>query len=305
MKQSSLVFASIVLAFASLLSACGSPLPISYDSETNAGLNDNETNGNTDLVEKVGVIVEESELRGLYPDKEALIAKAEEVRFPSCIRLDGSSQIFVGFAPCVDARTLLGEGKTPVASPPPTTSHPPRANPTPVPQPNPGMPGPIIVPPPVNPNPINSACGPKPKNVTIVNTGSMVDNYTQTIIRPSSPNEVVAFKVTVPTGAIAANDFRSTKLSSTKAAKFVSVSVCPGEYRNPVGGNSAGCTKYSYESSRVYLTSNQSASPRSWCVLTPGQTYYINAVSVQSMNGTTATCTSSEDCGFYAARQPQ
>ena len=154
-------------------------------------------------------------------------------------------------------------------------------------------------------DPTPSACGALPSNVVVVDAGVLGGTYKQALISPASKDSIVAFKITVPATGAYSSDFRATKTTSANLTKLLSVSSCPGQFTSPVNNNIAGCVKFSTESSRVYLTSDQSASARAWCVLQPGQTYYVNAVSKEWLTSTGYTCTSGANCTFLAAGSKQ
>lgn len=152
---------------------------------------------------------------------------------------------------------------------------------------------------PTNPPPSDTTCGATPSGVTLVDTGSATGNYSRRDFKPSS-QEIVAFKFTVPSSGSTIGEVRATKLSSAPVTKLVSISSCPGDYKNPVP-SSPWCVNFSTEVSNVVFTTNSKDS-RFYCVLEPGKTYYANAVSVQTLNDTKYTCTSTNNCGFSMQR---
>lgn len=144
----------------------------------------------------------------------------------------------------------------------------------------------------------SGVCGKSPSNVILVDTGMLSTQYTQRIFSPNA-NQIMTFIVEVPTAGVTHSDFVATKTTGSPVTKLVSVSECPGEYGNPLAEDVRVCVKFSTESSRIYLTSNQIA-PRSFCVLQPGRKYFINTVSRFSIDSPDASC--SDDCSFYVSR---
>lgn len=144
-------------------------------------------------------------------------------------------------------------------------------------------------------------CGPRPQNVAVVDAGVLGGQYNQTRFDTAVPNGIYAFKIVVPTSGVVSGDFRATITSASSGGKLVTVSSCPGDYTNPV--DSRFCSKYSTESSRLYLTSDPNADR--WCVLQAGKTYYANVVSRESITSSVPNCSNSATCSFYAAMQSQ
>lgn len=142
------------------------------------------------------------------------------------------------------------------------------------------------------------ACGPLPPDVTVVDTGSISTTWPQQIFLPL-PAQITAFKVTVPAGFSQKGNFTATKTSAASKSKLLVVSTCPGVLE-PVGGQSS-CVVYSLESSLLRMTGNAAASSY-YCKLTPGNTYYVNAVSKTKLTDTVLSCTSTTNCSFYASR---
>ncbi len=142
------------------------------------------------------------------------------------------------------------------------------------------------------------SCGPVPENVSVVDTGSISGSWPQQTFFPL-PHTVTAFKVTVPAGFTGKGNFTATKTSSAQKSKLVVVSTCPGVLE-PVGGQSS-CVVYSLESSMVRMTGNAGASSY-YCKLTPGNTYYVNAVSKTKVNDTAYTCSNGTNCSFFGSR---
>ncbi|MFZ5654636.1 MAG: InlB B-repeat-containing protein [Pseudomonadota bacterium] len=142
------------------------------------------------------------------------------------------------------------------------------------------------------------SCGTTPPDVTVVDTGSISTYWAQQTFLPL-PVQITAFKVTVPAGFNQEGNFTATKTSAASKSKLLVVSTCPGVLE-PVGGQ-ASCVKYALESSMVRISGNSAASS-SYCKLTPGNTYYVNAVSKTKLTDTAYTCTTTTNCSFYASR---
>lgn len=142
------------------------------------------------------------------------------------------------------------------------------------------------------------ACGPLPPDVTVVDTGSISTTWPQQTFLPL-PAQITAFKVTIPAGFSQEGNLTATKTSAAARSKLLIVSTCPGVLE-PVGGQAA-CVKYALEASTVRMSANSAASP-SYCKLTPGNSYYVNAVSKTALTDTVFSCTSTTNCSFYASR---
>ncbi len=244
---------------------------------------------------QVEITVDSSELQGNYLSKESLVQRATLINFPTCILLDDVEIIYQGFGPCLRVYSLNGASGSDMGVNPNTGDQP-----SPLPPPPPPFPQPS----PVMPPPSNTSCGVPGPHVSVVDTGVLNQGFNRSTYFPS-PSQIIAFKVTVPVGGEITSDFAATKTSSARVTKLVSVSECPGDYTNPVAGNLRGCLKFSVESSRIYLTSISTAPERAYCILEPGKTYYINAVSVERVDSQTATCSDSRTCSFYASRMAQ
>lgn len=159
-------------------------------------------------------------------------------------------------------------------------------------------PDPVPVPTP-EPDPPVAGCTPVP-GVVVVNTGSLDEQWKQRTISPSGPTTIYAFKFTTPSSTTVTASFTATKTSSARLTKGLVVSECPGS-AEAYNGNLRGCTKFSTESSRMYLTTVPGAAERAWCVLKTNKTYYVNAFS-HELRFSTPTCDSAFNCSFYAGR---
>lgn len=143
-----------------------------------------------------------------------------------------------------------------------------------------------------------SGCGPLPANVTVVDTGSISTIWPQQTFLPL-PAQITAFKVTIPAGFNQEGNLTATKTSAALRSKLLIVSTCPGVLE-PVGGQAA-CSKYALEASTVRMSGNSAASS-SYCKLTPGNSYYVNAVSKTALTDTALSCTDTTTCSFYGSR---
>ena len=141
-------------------------------------------------------------------------------------------------------------------------------------------------------------CGALPPDVDVVNTGSMASSWPQQTFLPF-PQDIVAFQFSVPSGFTQRGTFTATKTSAASRAKLVVISTCPGVLQ-PVGGQSS-CVVQNLEASTVYMSGSASASSY-YCKLTPGQTYYANAVSKVNISDTAYTCSNTTNCSFFASR---
>jgi hypothetical protein len=141
-------------------------------------------------------------------------------------------------------------------------------------------------------------CGTLPPDVDVVNTGSIATHWPQQSSFPF-PQDIVAFQFTVPPGFAQRGTFTATKTSASPRSKLVVISTCPGVLA-PVGGQSS-CVVQNLEASTVYLSANSSSSSY-YCKLSPGQTYYANAVSKQAIGDTAYTCSSTTNCSFLGSR---
>lgn len=158
---------------------------------------------------------------------------------------------------------------------------------------------PVEEPPVEEPPPVAGVCGATPSGVVIERTGSLNEPYKQKQFNPS-PSQIVAFEFSVPSAG-GSGSFTATKTSSASVSKMVTISECPGDWQNLVHKTN-GCLAYSTESSLVRFTTDSSADKRSMCVLQPGRTYYVNAVSSNSFTTPKVTCSTTQNCGFYAVR---
>ena len=142
------------------------------------------------------------------------------------------------------------------------------------------------------------SCGTLPPDVDVVNTGSITSSWPQQTFLPF-PQDIVAFQFNVPSGFTQRGTFTATKTSAATRAKLVVISTCPGVLE-PVGGQSS-CVIQNLEASTVYMSASVSASSY-YCKLTPGQTYYANAVSKINISDTAYSCSGTSNCSFFASR---
>lgn len=145
--------------------------------------------------------------------------------------------------------------------------------------------------------PPTDTCGITPSNVVVVDTGSFSDNWKQQTVSPA-PDDIFSYKVVVPAGVSAVNTFSTARTSAGLRAKLLVVSECPGSFE-PVGGQSRCTAPNPQETSSVVLTTIQN---KYRCNLSPG-TYYVNAASRDSLNGTGYTCSNKTNCSVFVVRQ--
>ncbi|MGB5097536.1 MAG: hypothetical protein WBN82_06490 [Porticoccaceae bacterium] len=145
---------------------------------------------------------------------------------------------------------------------------------------------------------VASACGTQPADVTVVDTGNLNVEWRQQTFFPL-PQTITAFKVTAPAGFAGHDTFSAIKTSAASRSKRLVVSTCPGVL-TPVNGQSA-CNSVALENTSISVSLN-SADPSYYCKLTPGATYYVNAVSKVNLTDTTYTCTNTTNCSFSASR---
>jgi len=137
-------------------------------------------------------------------------------------------------------------------------------------------------------------------NTTEFDTPLMQQNFNRTGVLRPAPNDVYAFKISVPSDNVNVG-FSAVATSASPAAKLLSVSQCPGDaMRQVTDGIRGACWNISAEVTDLTLTTNQSADPRFWCILQPGRDYYINASSNAGIDTTTKTCTTPDRCSFTA-----
>lgn len=142
------------------------------------------------------------------------------------------------------------------------------------------------------------ACGTLPADVTVVDTGNLNVAWVQQTFFPL-PQTIMAFKVTAPAGFAGRDTFTATKTSAASRSKRLVVSTCPGVL-TPVNGQAA-CSSVALEGTSISLSLN-SADASYYCKLTPGATYYVNAVSKVNLTDTAYTCTNTSNCSFFAKR---
>jgi hypothetical protein len=143
---------------------------------------------------------------------------------------------------------------------------------------------------------VAGACGALPANTVVVDTGNINVAWPQPPVYLVPPQQITAFKVTVPSGFTGRNNFMVAKSSSGLKSKLVVVSTCPGVL-TPVG---AACTLAGVDTTTVRLSGNASDPPY-YCKLTPG-VYYANAVSKNAVTDTGFNCTTTSNCSFLASR---
>ena len=145
------------------------------------------------------------------------------------------------------------------------------------------------------PPPPTGSCGALPANTVVIDTGSITTAWPQTTnIVP--PQQITAFKFTVPSGFAKRENFNVAKTGSGEKSKLVVVSTCPGVL-TPVG---TYCSLAGTDTTTVRL-SGKSSDPSYYCKLAPG-VYYANAVSKNTVTDSTYNCSSSTKCSFYASR---
>lgn len=159
------------------------------------------------------------------------------------------------------------------------------AAPAPIPDPTP------------TPAPAPGACGARPANTVVVDAGNLDVAWPRQKFSPL-PQTIMAFKVTA--GFTGRDTFTATKTSAASRSKRLVVSTCPGVL-TPVGGQAA-CSSAALEATSIRLSLNSADDPRYYCKLTPGATYYVNAISKVNVTDSTFTCTNIDNCSFYASR---
>jgi len=142
---------------------------------------------------------------------------------------------------------------------------------------------------------VAGACGALPPNTVVVDTGNINAAWPQaTFVVP--PQQITAFKVTVPSGFTQRDNFLVAKSSSGVKSKLVVVSTCPGVL-TPVG---TGCSLSGTDTTTVRL-SGKTSDPSYYCKLAPG-VYYANAVSKNAVTDTSYNCSTATNCSFLASR---
>lgn len=151
----------------------------------------------------------------------------------------------------------------------------------------------VTSPPP--PPPPTGSCGALPANTVVIDTGSITTAWPQTTnIVP--PQQITAFKFTVPSGFAKRENFNVAKTGSGEKSKLVVVSTCPGVL-TPVG---TYCSLPGTDTTTVRMSGNL-ADKSYYCKLAPG-VYYANAVSKNTVTDSTYNCSNSTKCSFYASR---
>lgn len=143
------------------------------------------------------------------------------------------------------------------------------------------------------------ACGALPADVTVVDTGNLNVVWPKQTYFPL-PQTIMAFKVTAPAGFAGRDTFTATKTSAASRSKRLVVSTCPGVL-TPVG-DQAACSSAALEATSIRLSLNSADDSRYYCKLTPGATYYVNAVSKVNVTDTVFSCTNTTNCSFSAVR---
>lgn len=156
-------------------------------------------------------------------------------------------------------------------------------------------------PPPAEPPP-PSACGQRPPGVSIVSTGSMTKRFGKATYEPD-PRTIIAFAFTTPGTGNHKGRATATRTSSSEQTKLLSLSACPGEYRQPVVLSNA-CLQIGWEAVQITFTTDPQANPQTDCILERGRTYYLNATSHRHFNNADLSCTTRQNCGFTFAREP-
>lgn len=155
---------------------------------------------------------------------------------------------------------------------------------------------------PVEPPPPQPGACKRSPGVFVEDTGSLTARYAIKAFRPS-PATIVAFRVTTPATGTHTGRATAVRSSESERVKLITVSECPGDYKNPIAKTNA-CVSLGVEASQVTLTTNPNADKRFQCVLERGATYYINAVSVSGFNNDAKSCTTTADCSFWFERDP-
>ena len=144
--------------------------------------------------------------------------------------------------------------------------------------------------------PPTDACGALPANTVVIDTGSITSAWPR-LINTVPPQQITAFKITVPSGFAQRDNFSVAKTGSGVKSKLVVVSTCPGVL-TPVGGTY--CSLAGTDTTTIRM-SGKSSDPSYYCKLAPG-VYYANAVSKNKVTDTTYNCSTPTNCSFYASR---
>lgn len=146
------------------------------------------------------------------------------------------------------------------------------------------------------PPPPPGACGTLPANTVVIDTGDLNVSWPQAVYLPP-PQQITAFKVKVPSTFTGRDSFAVATTASSSKSKLLVVSACPGVL-TPVG---SACSLSGTDTTTVRL-SGKASDASYYCKLTPGETYYVNAVSKYSVTDTGYNCTTPTNCSFYASR---
>jgi len=149
---------------------------------------------------------------------------------------------------------------------------------------------------------VPASCGDLPDNVTIVDAGSLADPFPAKSFQ-GEPDQIFAFRVTVPARGARPAAISIAKTSGAKMAKLISVSKCPGRVDLPLDDQATTCAAVGVETSSVNTHPSRTAHD-SYCKVQPGDVLYVNAFSTKRPNSTALTCSSSRDCGFYFSVNP-
>jgi len=144
--------------------------------------------------------------------------------------------------------------------------------------------------------PPTDACGALPANTVVIDTGSIASAWPQRV-NMVPPQQITAFKITVPPGFAQRDLFNVAKTGSGLKSKLVVLSTCPGVL-TPVAAT--GCSLVVTDTTTVRLSGNL-ADPSYYCKLAPG-VYYANAVSKNKVTDTVYNCSTPTNCSFYASR---
>lgn len=265
---------TVALALSSLLFGCGDSL------RSQNRIEELNTEGQTELqtpldnssVASISIFIEDAELRGGYQDVDALVDRAVAIGFSYCIRLDGGDQIYSGFGPCLDARTISASVSTPGAAPTATPI------PTSTPSSNDCISSGVLV---------------------CVDTSIPARYFPKTRYAPN-PTEVHAFKfITGPDSY--QGEGVATRSVGGQGGKLIVISEIPGDI--DTSNKEPGCYRSSVESTTAfYVVNSPSMSSRYFCHLEASKTYYFN-VAARNLSSTDLTCSTPSECDFtFTAR---
>jgi len=139
-----------------------------------------------------------------------------------------------------------------------------------------------------------------PGTVVEVVTKEMAAGLPRLAYTPKNGDEVYAFQITTPATGQFVKNLSSTKLTDSMGGKRVVISSCRGDY-DPTG-KVPGCARLATEATTVTAVVGYPANQVNsnyYCLLQPGQTYWVNVSARANKDQATANCTKSTQCKFY------